>query len=160
MKIIDKDSILWSYLEENLQGLVNDGEKLLDLANPEEASVSDYSYLVFPFSKAYEGFIKKLFLDTGVINEKSFYGDEIRVGRILSPRYRKEHARQFDHMCLKETSKIDLADRLWDTWHKGRNRVFHYFPHNFRRLNYQEALEIILELADRMEEALVKCDLH
>ena len=160
MEIIDKNSALWDYLEENLQGLIADGEKLVDLARPEIGAVSDYSYLVFPFSKAYEGFLKKLFLNTDVINEKSFYGDEIRVGRILSPRYRKEHAKQFSHMCLKETSKVDLADRLWDTWHKGRNRVFHYFPHNFRRLNYQEALEIILELASRMEEALVKCDLH
>ena len=160
MEIINKNSTLWSYLGENIQGLVKDGEKLLDLANPEGAPVSDYSYLVFPFSKAYEGFLKKLFLDTGVISEKDFYGDEIRVGRILSPRYRKEHANQFGHMCLKETPKVDLADTLWNTWHRGRNRVFHYFPHNFRRLTYQEALEIIQELASKMEEATVKCELQ
>jgi len=72
MEIINKNSTLWSYLGENIQGLVKDGEKLLDLANPEGAPVSDYSYLVFPFSKAYEGFLKKLFLDTGVISEKDF----------------------------------------------------------------------------------------
>lgn len=163
MEIINKNSILWHYLEEDLQGLILDGERLLEDAlgdsNSKKVNVSDFSYLVFPFAKAYEGFMKKLFLDTGVINEKDFYGDEIRIGRILSPRYRKAHAKDFGHMCLRETPKKDLADEMWDAWHRGRNRVFHYFPHNFRRLTYKEALDIIQELVARMNDGVEKCDL-
>ena len=159
MEVIKKDSPLWNYLNDDIRGLIIDGENLLDLPRDREQKVSDYSYLVFPFAKAYEGFMKKLFLDMKIIDEKDFYGDEIRVGRILSPRYRKSHAREFNRTCLKETKAVDLADDLWATWHRGRNRVFHYFPHNFRRLNYEEALDIIQEIGSRMEEAIVECDL-
>ncbi|MBD3365791.1 hypothetical protein GF360_00405 [candidate division WWE3 bacterium] len=159
MEIINKKSAVWAYMEGDIQGLISDGESLLDLPPERDQKVSDFSYLVFPFAKAYEGFLKKLFLDMDVINEEDFYGDEIRVGRILSPRYRKSHSRQFGRMCLKETKKVDLADELWETWHRGRNRVFHYFPHNFRRLSYEEALDIIQEIGARMEQAVGECGL-
>ncbi len=159
VEIIQKDSVLWGYLQEDIKGLIIDGERLLNLPLERDKRVSDFSYLVFPFAKAYEGFLKKLFLDMDVIDERDFYGDEIRVGRILSPRYRKSHSNQFGRMCLKETNKVDLADELWETWHRGRNRVFHYFPHNFRRLSYEEALDIVQEIGERMEEAVGICDL-
>jgi hypothetical protein len=159
MEIINKDSPTWAYMEEDIRGLIIDGENLLDLPPERDKKVSDFSYLVFPFAKAYEGFLKKLFLDMNVIDEKDFYGDDIRVGRILSPRYRKSHASQFDNLCLRNTKGTDLADELWATWHRGRNQVCHYFPHNFRRLNYDEALDIIQEIGTRMEEAVVKCDM-
>ena len=158
MEIVSRGSILWMYLESDIKGLITDGEKLLDLVREEDKEVSDFSYLVFPFSKAYEGFLKKLFMDMGVIDEKDYYGDDVRIGRILSPNYRKENAGFFNKICLKNSGKgEDLADKLWASWHKGRNRVFHYFPHNFRRLTYLEALDIIRELAGMMGEAVLEC---
>jgi hypothetical protein len=164
MQVIDRKSPLWVYLQDDIRGLVSDGEHLLSLVTEEEKNVTDFSYLVFSFSKAYEGFLKKLFLDTGVINEKDYYGDDVRIGRILSPNYRRANLALFDRICLKErgsadSSGKDLADRLWSTWHRGRNRVFHYFPHNFRRLGYDEAFEIVMEVCHRMEESVVSCGL-
>lgn len=164
MQLISRDSVLWEYLEPDIQGLLADGEHLLDLVREEDKNTTDFSYLVFPISKAYEGFLKKLFMDTGVINEKDYYGDEVRIGRILSPNFRKANAKLFRKICLRESASKneageDLADRLWGVWHIGRNRVFHYFPHNFRRLNYSEALEIIHRVVSQMEEAVLVCSL-
>ncbi len=164
MELVPRDSVLWSYLESDLQGLISDGEHLIDLVREEDKRTSDFSYLVFPVSKAYEGFLKRLFLDTGVITEKDYYGDDVRIGRILSPRYRHAHPEIFNRICLREdvaedAHGSDLADRLWEVWHEGRNLVFHYFPHNFRRLNHDEALHIILMVISQMHEAVRVCAL-
>ena len=164
MELISKESVLWNYLEPDIKGLISDGEHLLDLVLEEEKGTTDFSYLVFPISKAYEGFLKKLFLDTGVINEHDFYGDDVRIGRILSPNFRKANPKLFNKICLKDSvaedsAGKDLADRLWGAWHVGRNRVFHYFPHNFRRLNYAEALAIIQQVVSQMDEAVRVCSL-
>lgn len=165
MELVSRDSFLWQYLDQDHRALIQDGEHLLDLVREEDKSTSDFSYLVFPVSKAYEGFLKKLFMDTGVIDEKDYYGDEVRIGRILSPNFRKANPQLFNKICLRDSAAEnsqgqDLADRLWEAWHVGRNRVFHYFPHNFRRLNYNEALEIMHLVISQMEEAVSVCNLN
>ena len=164
MQLLSRDSILWDYLEQDIKGLISDAEHLLDLVREEDKGTTDFSYLVFPVSKAYEGFLKKLFLNVGIIDEKDFYGDDVRIGRILSPNFRKSNPKLFKGICLRESANVDergedLADRLWEVWHVGRNRVFHYFPHNFRRLSYSEALEIIQKVIAQMEEAVAVCAL-
>ena len=50
-----------------------------------------------------------------------------------------------------------MADRLWKMWKKGRNLVFHYFPHNFRKLSFEEASEIIDDLVNVMADAVDVC---
>lgn len=160
MELIDKNSILWNYLSEGQQGLIAEGELLandLDL-HPDFRKVSDYSYLVFPFAKAYEGFIKKLLLDLDLITEADYYGEEIRVGRILNPHFINQKS-VYGKMCLN--SGVDpVSEKLWKMWKKGRNEVFHYFPHNFRKLEYSEALEIIREMLDVMTEAVSRCNIQ
>ncbi len=52
-----------------------------------------------------------------------------------------------------------MANKLWTIWKKGRNQVFHYFPHNFRKLSKEEALILIQEFIDAMDDVLTKCDL-
>ncbi len=165
MELISRESFLWGYLESDIRGLIADGELLFDLVEEKDKGTTDFSYLVFSFSKAYEGFLKKLFLDMQIINEKDYYGDDVRIGRILSPKYREDHHEVFDKSCLENSAEEDdtgkdLGDRLWETWHRGRNRVFHYFPHNFRRLSYTEALDIVRQVVSQMEEAVRVCCLE
>ena len=62
MQVIDKQTYLWSYLSDEQRGLILDGEQLLS-DSKHLTSISDYSFLVFPFAKAFEGFLKKLFLN-------------------------------------------------------------------------------------------------
>lgn len=163
MQVIDRKSPLWDYLPEEIKGLIVDGEALVDQAKNQQEMISDFSYLVFPFSKAYEGFLKRFFLDLDLINEDEYYSDDIRIGRILNPHFMKSEGNIFDKICDDENTKIkegrEVAEKLWAIWKRGRNLVFHYFPHNFRRLSYEEAVEIVKDLVDAMETAVVECGL-
>lgn len=160
MEIVDRSSELWSYLTEELKGLIEDGELLFDHASKVHNHVSDYSYLVFPFSKCYEGFLKRLFLDLDLIREDEYYGDEIRIGRILNPRFIDDHGNVFSSLCSAsgERGKA-VATRLWKIWKRGRNQVFHYWPHNYRKLDLNEAQEIVTELVSAMNETVQSCKL-
>ena len=81
--IIDKKSKLWIYMPEEIRGLILDGEFLLLDCHATSGKVSDYSYLVFPFSKAYEGFLKQIFLDMGLIREEDFYVIPLPMSQLL-----------------------------------------------------------------------------
>ncbi|MDC0449003.1 hypothetical protein OAL67_00090 [bacterium] len=161
MELIDRNSILWSYLPPELQGLIADGETLLTNMEKKEAreNVSDFSFLVFPFAKAYEGFVKKVFLDLEMITHDEYFGDEIRVGRLLNPGYMEETGNVFAKFCNRGGSGRKLSEDLWKMWRRGRNRVFHYFPHNFRKLDYSEALEIVKGFVEMMEKTVAGCSL-
>lgn len=158
MQKISRKSALWDYLPPDIEGLIIDGEKLIEHANKHGAHAStDFSYLVFPFSKAYEGFLKKFFLDLDIIQEDEYYGDDIRIGRILNPYFIRDHERLFERLCKPSVGKEDLVEKMWLAWKKGRNQVFHYFPHNFRRLNYKEALELVDAIIEVMHLAVEGC---
>lgn len=154
MNTINRESKLWKYLPEELRGLISDGEFLLVDCHAQAGRVSDYSYLVFPFAKAYEGFLKNLFLDMKLIREEDFYGDDIRIGRILNPMFMKKSDSVYAKLLTHPGPGRQLAERLWRSWKRGRNEVFHYFPHNFRRLSQEDALEIIAEMSAAMESAV------
>lgn len=151
--LIDRKARLWQYLDEDLQGLVSDGEALLDDLKVHRIAISDYSYLVFPFSKAYEGFLKKMFYDLKLIDRSSFYSDDIRIGRILNPNFTHESSSVYERIP-HHLPDNDLSKLLWTVWKNGRNLVFHYYPHNFRKLEYGEALGIIKEIVAAMEKAV------
>ena len=157
MDLVNRKSALWQYLPSEIKGLIEDGEKILAHAHEHQENLSDFSYLVFPFSKAYEGFLKRLFLDLDLIREDEYYGDEIRIGRILNPHFMKEKGNVFNKLCSKTGNGNDIVQQLWETWREGRNEVFHYFPHNFRRLSYKEASKIIQDILRAMESAVGSC---
>jgi hypothetical protein len=158
-KVLDRKSVLWMYMSQDIKDLIEDGELLLNfvLDNKDKTDISDFSFLVFSFAKAYEGFLKKFLMDLGMITHDEFYGDEIRIGRILNPKYMKEHGNVINKMCDHSEGLKNLSELLWLAWKKGRNRVFHYFPHNFRKLSYEEADEIIDEMMDVMAKCVEHC---
>ncbi|MEN9389689.1 MAG: hypothetical protein RLY61_773 [Candidatus Parcubacteria bacterium] len=161
MHIVNRHTFLWSYLSDYQKGLIVDGEMLLDHLHLFKHDISDYSFLVFPFSKAYEGFLKKFFLDIGLIKQDAYYSDDIRIGRLLNPGTTKRSGGDlYLLLCKHERGGKELSDILWDAWKKGRNEVFHYFPHNFKKLNYDEAISLITQIAAAMEIAVTQCDLH
>lgn len=151
--LIERTSKLWKYLDPEMKGLISDGEALLYDVKLHNLQISDYSYLVFPFSKAYEGFLKKLFLNLGLINKAQFYGDEIRIGRILNPVFKHEKASIFQRMS-RHSGGSYLTEKLWFVWKNGRNLVFHYYPHNFRRLSLNEAETLVKDIVSAMQEAV------
>ena len=161
MEIVDRKSFLWSYLQPEIRELISDGELLIEAIDKLGAQnkVTDFSFLVFPFSKAYEGFLKKLFLDIGMIHYDDYYGDEIRIGRLLNPHYQHEKGNVFSKLCNHSNEGKNLSKHLWEVWKNGRNLVFHFFPHNYKRLNHQDAMVIINDIVKAMETSVVGCNL-
>ncbi|NMB70161.1 hypothetical protein GYA27_03100 [candidate division WWE3 bacterium] len=161
MVLIERNTGLWQYLPDEIQGLIADGETLVNfvLSNNKSDEISDFSFMVFPFAKAYEGFLKKLFLDIGMIKPDEYYGDDIRIGRILNPSYLAEKGNVFAKFCEGTPDKKELSQKLWGAWKQGRNSVFHYFPHNFKKLDFEEAMDLIRGFVTAMEEAVVNCNI-
>lgn len=162
MQLTDRNSFLWAYLQPEIQKLLSDGELLVEIFSENshsQHSVEDFSFMVFPFSKAYEGFLKKLFVDIEVIGYDEYYGDEIRIGRLLNPQYQKEIGNIFAKMCSHSEERGKLVNLLWEAWKDGRNLVFHYFPHNYKRLSFEEAMTLINKLIYAMSTAVTGCEL-
>ena len=120
-----------------------------------EEKFHDYAFVVFPAAKAYEGFLKKLFYDLGLISEEQFKGKRFRVGKALNPelpvRLRKSYGVYYKliEYCAGD---INLADNLWDTWRQARNVLFHWFPSEKNVISFEEAkqkFEMILNALDR-----------
>jgi len=157
--MIDKSSALWQYLSIHQRELLEDGEYLFD--HVEKAKpLHDYSYLVFPYAKAYEGFLKKLFFDMGFIDEGTYRGFHFRIGRALNPSLEKElrHESIYDKI-IGYCGSRQLANELWQVWKKGRNLLFHYFPHNLHKLTLSQAQEIRNEIVAAMAAAISACEI-
>jgi hypothetical protein len=152
---IKSGSLLWQYLSPWQRALAGDGEFLLkDSLVHADAEPTDFSYLVFPFAKLYEGFLKQLFLDLDLISANQYFSDKFRIGKALSPNLASMRTgysvyREFDKRFQK-----GLATRLWHTWKEGRNLVFHYFPHNYRALTRAQAENLITGIIETMDEAV------
>lgn len=102
----------------------------------------DYSFLVFPAAKAYEGFLKQYLYDLGLIQETQFRGKNFRIGRALNPdvpAHQRDQWWLFDDVAQRCGPAI--ARQLWNTWLECRNQVFHFFPHEVKPLTLSKALE-------------------
>lgn len=153
--MIQSRSALWRYLSPEQQRLAADGAWLLEdrKAHPTQ-ELSDYSYLVFPFAKLYEGFLKQLFRDLGIITEADYTSDHFRLGKVLSPNLARRLGVRSAYNQVARRFGDTLADHLWAAWKQGRNLVFHYFPHNYRALTLEQAQERIALTVAAMEEAV------
>jgi hypothetical protein len=129
----------------------------------EESAYLDYSFVVFPLAKAYEGFLKKYFRDLGLISQKTFESDHLRIGKSLNPdlpeRYRRKDwvVSGINELCgeVREgrwKGKL-LSQALWTCWKRGRNLLFHFFPHLENFISLDEARVRIEEISAAMEAA-------
>ena len=101
--------------------------------------ISDYSFLVAPISKAYEGYLKDFFLQLKIIDQYSYDSDRFRVGKTLNPSLRYKRFSVFQRLSDLDQKGEEIAEMLWDAWKHGRNEIFHYFPGNVRNLSRDEA---------------------
>lgn len=149
---------LSDFLGRELLPLFEDGEKLISSVSAMNAVYGDYSFTVFPFAKVYEGFLKKLFLQIGAIDNYQYNNDRWRVGRALNPQLEKDlrHTESvYDR--LVELCNPELPEVLWRAWKRGRNQIFHFWPGRTRPLSFSEAKEIVGEIEEAMEAALREC---
>ena len=129
------------YLSPTQDFLLDDVQTVL--RNLEHDHISDYSFLVSPISKAYEGYLKDYFLKTGVIDKFTYESDRFRVGKTLNPSLRYKRFSVYQKLTEIDVKGEELAESLWDAWKFGRNEIFHYFPNNYKNLSQNEAEERI-----------------
>ncbi len=154
----------WGYLDESLKELIRQSQALIEEEEKRLTSggktYHDYAFIVFPAAKAYEGFLKKLFLDMRLIGSQQFYSDHFRIGRALSPSLPKRYRAGWVYgKLIRDCGGEDLPAAMWEVWKKGRNRTFHYFPHHQECTNFGEAKKLVEEIVEMMEKVLEGCRL-
>jgi len=161
--------IWWSYIEPDLQELLVASEFLANVVRswgadlPQGSKVfHDYSFVVFPAAKAYEGFLKKMFLDLGFITNEDYVGKHFRIGKALNPfleiRFRDRES-VYDKI-VEYCGGKKLADQLWNAWSTGRNLIFHWFPEEKKVISFQEAEAKIDLIIDAMDSAFKGCNIN
>lgn len=142
--MIHHEDIIWNTLSDEQRILADDGAFLLtDSLVHKDAEPTDYSYLVFPFAKLYEGFLKDAFLQLGVIDRIDYASNRFRIGRVLNPNITKLLRGKSVYAQLKNRYGETLPARLWGAWKQGRNLVFHYFPAHVQLLTRDQAVVAI-----------------
>ena len=156
--LTDLDNKNWFfYLSDPQKLLFQTVAKLLAQAKNSDQLLADYSYLIFPAAKAYEGFLKNFLLDLNLVSERACYDKHFRIGRSLNPDVRQNQRDEFwlyddvSRKCGKEVARL-----LWEAWLKCRNQVFHYFPDKPQLLNLETAISR-LKLLEEAMEAAVNC---
>ena len=154
--------VWWPYINEDLQELLKEATLLVNKVLSWDKKFHDYSFIVFPAAKAYEGYLKTIFLEMGFITKEDYYGKRFRVGKALNPsldrRYRRKES-VYDKI-VEYCGGKELADKLWNTWKVGRNVLFHWFPDEKNAIDYHEARERVLTIIDTMDEVYKECKIN
>jgi len=140
------------YLSSNQAGLINDLQLLLNKLQ-EFDHITDYSFLVAPAAKAYEGYLKDFFLKIGIMSQAEYAGERYRVGKTLNPSLRYARYSVYRKLTDIHEKGEGLAEILWDAWKYGRNEIFHYFPHNLKRITRAEAEDRIDKILDAIAKS-------
>ena len=118
----------------------------------------DYSFIVMPASKAYEGFVKDFLFLLKLISEKRYKGRRFRVGKALNPALGKSDPDKFEALfddLIEIFGSEDVPNMMWKTWKQCRNQVFHYFYDEKKAISlYQakEKLQRILKMIEVIQE--------
>ncbi len=151
-KQVDRYGEFWQYCSQNQKDLILEGQYLMnDIVKDHAYHFKDYSFLVFPFAKAYEGFLKRLFLDIGFISRLDYISDHLRLGKLMSPNLTMRLGDRSLYTKIERSGGRELAEQIWLAWKTGRNQIFHYFPHNVKAITFNEAETIIEEIIRTME---------
>lgn len=156
----------FNFLDNHMQALVEQSLYLLDQEkNIDHTRFKDYSFIVFPIARAYEGFLKKFFENIGLIGYEDLINPYFRIGRSLNPdlpqRLQDESWLYDDllRMCQK-CDQPNLAMDMWQVWRQGRNQLFHYFLHGeVQMIELNRAEEIVasfVEIMDRVIECKIE----
>lgn len=146
-------------MERDQRELLEEAVVLLEREEESSSGFHDYAFVVFPAAKAYEGFLKKLFLDLGLITREQYEGDHFRIGKSLSPNL-PERFRDHDWVWEKLSrfcGGVELPKVLWGAWKESRNSVFHWFPREENFISLEEARRRVGLILKAISRAFVDC---
>ena len=149
----------WEYLDGSQRdGLVSSFSLLKREEINRTQGVSEFSFIVFPAAKAYEGFLKKFLFDLGFISKFQYEGDRFRIGRALNPNLEENFRHESVYDKLKEyCGGESLPDKLWKTWKNCRNLLFHWWPGDDNAITLEEAGRRIWEMVGAIAAAFIEC---
>lgn len=126
----DIASTAWfSGLEPAHQRAITATLQLLEREKKLQGEFSDYSFILFPMAKAYEGFLKKFLFDLHLITEHVYFGKKFRIGRALNPDIsQKQRDEWWLYDDMVRICGTELAEQIWNAWITCRNHIFHFFP--------------------------------
>ena len=160
-RILIEKSSWFKELEPEQKALIHDGLQLLELeiealgSGSKKEQYYDYSFVLFPFSKAYEGFLKHYLYRLNLIDKETLESRRFRIGRAINPDVRKNQRDEnwfyedIERLCGSHTAR-----QLWDTWLVCRNRVFHYFPPKVKHLSITQAQDSVQLVIDSLRIAI------
>lgn len=135
--------------------LIKQSFYLLNWVKNNKKTFFDYSFLVMPAAKAYEGFLKDWLFTIGLIKEYDLKDDKFRIGKALNPHL--EHIPYLKKECLyqeiSQKASKETAQLLWQTWKKSRNRIFHYFHHFQQVFTLKQAEEKLNQVIEAIRAA-------
>jgi len=157
-----ESSLWWKYSDDSIKDLLQESKDLIAMEKKRITDgmppYHDYGFVVFSAAKAYEGYLKKLFLDMKVITKVQFDSDHFRIGRALSPSLPKRYRTGWVYGKLVDYCQGEvLPMEMWQTWKNARNRVFHFFPQHQQCITLSEAENLISEITQVMDKALLGC---
>ncbi len=153
----DINRLFWEYLSQPQKDLISEGEYLMnEIIRDQSYKFKDYSFLIFPYAKAYEGFLKQIFKDINFISHLDYISDHLRLGKLMSPNLIGRLGDRSLYKKIQEKTNQEFAEKVWETWKIGRNQIFHYFPHNLKAVSFGEAEKIIGRIVTTMEEVYEK----
>lgn len=140
----------FSYLSANQQSLLRVSLALLEQQDKLTA-LEDYSFIVFPASKAYEGFLKKILLDHALISYETYAGRRLRIGRALNPDVKiTQRDKYWFYDDLIRIYGPELSKQIWQVWLECRNHIFHFFPGKEEIISLENARHCLEQLIDTM----------
>jgi hypothetical protein len=146
-------------LGKDLQELLEEALLLTEKVDKWEEKFHDYSFIVFPAAKAYEGYLKRLFLERGFISENDYYGKRFRIGKALNPSLEKsirEKESVYDKV-VKHCGSKNLPDQMWKTWKECRNLLFHWFPNEKNAITFEQAKDRVAMVIETIEISFAGC---
>ncbi len=150
----DLESSFLKYLDPSQENLIKTSY-YLSQQFVDKKHIEDFSFIVFPMAKAYEGFLKKVLLDLNLISHKVYYGRRFRIGRALNPDVSlKQRDKWWLYDDLTRMLNEELAQEIWQTWLQCRNHVFHFFPDGGKALSFDEATGCLNKMQDVMEATI------
>jgi hypothetical protein len=164
MQITWKTTSWYQYLDHGQRDLVEVAMALWERERVLGQQFHDYSFVVFPMAKAFEGFIKKYLYDLEVISEAQYRSVHFRIGKSLNPdlplKYRVDEwiVEDLNEQCGVVAHGMyageQLSQALWQEWRQSRNLLFHYFPAHLHFISLEEAGERLERLGEMMAAAL------
>lgn len=133
--------------------------QLLEREKEHPSGFTDFSFILFPVSKAYEGFLKRYLLENDLIAPEAYKSRKFRIGKAINPDISPSH--RDEHWVYDDIVRVcgeGLARDMWQAWLECRNRVFHYFYDEDNVFSLTDIEEMIAQVLQVMATA-VACQL-